>query len=232
MRYFIYLSAKKIEMLFPQLPKSMLGRLASAIKFKAMGVEASLAKSSSDLSDTSALSAKALAIERYLCRKGHVQELGHGDRVAKDVTYISGRVDARWGRIIDYASDIAFFGGSLGRTHVALIGSAVCLLGSPAKDDANHAPDYYLFRFWNALVADQMNDFAPSRSSGNRSDPRTWPYFKGFTTFERLLNAAPNAATLEFLARVLGLYSEAGNDLVIATPMFVSYAEPSRRPDP
>jgi hypothetical protein len=111
------------------------------------------------------------------------------------------------GIVREYVSDIALFGGRLGDTTVALLGSSASMIGSATTTSADHSPFYYTLQFFNDVAElHAPEDHEP-------------PYFSWHEAVEIGLRALPEAEVdMEFLARVI--HTEDG--LVVATPLYVA----------
>jgi hypothetical protein len=207
MKYYIYISVPKVEMLFPQIPAALLQGVSTEWKVN-LGLVSTTLKGA-PLKPIEGLSAQLAAVSNYLHAHGEV------GTVESPKQYVSGSLEMKYGVVAEYASDIAFFGGELGRVRCALIGSSDSLFGSPQNASANHASYYYTLKFLNYLA-----DGSPD--SGKE------PYFSDsgkppYATYERAYEIAMkalvgNPARLEFLAKTL--HTE--ENLIVATPIFVA----------
>jgi hypothetical protein len=126
----------------------------------------------------------------------------------------------RWGRVWEYASDIAFFGGSQGQTTVALLGSSESIIGAPAQAESNHAPFYYTMRFFNQIlekgrvkIGDEWEDSGESQGD---EPPPCYSYSDSVKIAYEALNGSE--AKLEYLAFVLHKQRQ----LIVATPLYVA----------
>lgn len=183
MKYFVYISPTKIEMLYPQVPHSFLD------EHSLHGDE---------------LPSKCHAVTEYLRQN---ETLG---TIASPRPYISDVVQLKYGVVREYASDIAFFGGSVGDKRFGLIGASASMVGGAESATANHAPYYYTLKFLNQLADSE---------SAEHGQP---PYFSFSDAVDIALNALPpHAQECEFIAKMI--HEEAG--LVVATLIYVAHAE-------
>jgi hypothetical protein len=149
MRYFLYASATKIEMLHSQIGISYFGKVKAGFKLKLGFAEASIGTET----QPRVLYNKAEEIRNYLLSKSMT------GTISQPKSYIDDVADLSVGLISEYASSIAFFGGIVGSKKVALIGASSSLVGAVPSVEANHAPFYYTMRFINeALEAEESFD--------------------------------------------------------------------------
>ena len=200
-RYYIYLSKTKVEMLYPQIPHRLAGSLEAEVKANIGVVQATIRGAAPP--DTPDLYLHAAAVARYLEKHDKVGTIDRPERYIKDVATL------RYGIIYEYASDIAFFGATIGSTKLGLIGSSESMVGGAERCESQHAPFYYTLKFLNRLAEQEAADSA---------EPDYYSYMQAF-------DIASNATVLEtraeFLARLL--HQEPG--LIIATPIYVAAAE-------
>jgi hypothetical protein len=202
MKYYLYISAPKVEMLFPQIPPKFL-QGASAELTVNLGLVSTTVKGTQPESFES-LSPQVAAVSKYLHAHAEV------GTVESPGQYISGSLPMKYGVVAEYASDIAFFGAKVGRARCVLVGSSDSLLGSPQRAGANHAPYYYTLKFLNYLV------------EGNETTPEQPPYYSYKRAYEIAMKALiGNPQRLEFLAKTL--HTE--KNLVVATPIYVALDE-------
>jgi hypothetical protein len=209
LKYYVYISATKVGMLYPQIPPAFLKGAEAELKinlgvistgFKAHGPE-----------EAKELPRQVAAVEAYLRDKGLVG-------TAEDPhAWISGSALMRWGRVRDYAAGIAFFGGTVGHKTVALLGSSDSIIGMPLQADSNHSLDYYTLRSLESELrrASEAADWSPPASE----------FYSPFSSYARSVDLAYQSlkdsdANLEFLALVL----EKRETLIVATPLYVALA--------
>lgn len=198
--YFVYLSQTKVDMLYPQIPRRLARSLEAEVKANAGFMQATVRGGKT--AEPEDPYARVSVVASYLEKHDKVGTVAQPER------YISDTATLRYGVVGEYASDIAFFGGSVGSTEIGLIGSSESMVGEVRRDESGHAPFYYTLKF--------LNRMADSESSPG--DPEYYSYREAF-------NIASAAASLEaeatFFAKTL--HQEPG--LVIATPLYVAITQ-------
>ena len=198
-KYYVYISRTKVEMFYPQI-SPVIGWSRSddarSIKRDLYGMTA--------------------AVSEFI--------LSHFDvgAVSQPKSYISDRMELRWGTLWDYASDLAVFGNTIDKTVLALIGSSSSLLGQSERVEAQqkgwNSINFYHMKFINEYLEYSPNDEQRLRKSGD---------------YKLLMNAAISAVNqlpeftqpLEFLAKTLYTKEFEDRFLVVATPIYVALAE-------
>lgn len=138
MRYYIYLSSTKIDMIFSQIKISIIGKLKASIKLNLGLIEVSMDGDGGEKE----LAQKAEAVRNYILS---TPEVG---TIEAPKPYIDDEADLSLGVIEDYAASIAIFAGYHAGKKIALIGSPYSLLGAPSEiNTENHGLDYYLIEF-------------------------------------------------------------------------------------
>ena len=202
LKYYLYMSKTKIEMLHPQIPVDFLKGASADVKIN-LGIVSSTIKAS-HVDSAVELPNKLVEVCEYLISKGKV------GTVDKPKSYIVGILPLRFGIVREYASDIAFFGNVIENQKVGLIGATSSLVGESESTEVNHAPYYYTLKFLNQIadVGDETNE-----SPG---------YHTYHSAFDLALKTVPkNKQQLEFVAKVI--HVEKG--LVLATPLYVALTE-------
>lgn len=216
MKYYIYISVTKVNMLYPQIPPAFLKGAEAEMKIN-LGVISTTIKGRGP--DAMAeLPAQVAAVASYL--KGE-HAVGSIDNPRK---WIAGSLPMRWGCISEYASDIAFFGGATGGKTIALVGASDSVIGTSQSAGANHGPLYYKMKFLNSLF--EEFGFKASRYNNVPLDAlEDDPELKqpGYADLVGLaLNTFPDTEeNLEFLALVL----KNEPNLIVATPLYVALAD-------
>jgi hypothetical protein len=210
LKYYVYISATKVEMLYSQIPADFLKGAEAELKVN-LGVISTSVKGRGP-EEAKELSARVAAVGSYI--RDH-DEVG---TVENPKSWIEGIASMRWGCVREYASDIAFFGGKLGTRTLALLGSSESLIGEPKVSEANHASFYYTMRFFNAMLANRRFKEERDWRFENAEKPPYNSYAKSVDIAYGAL--AGTEANLEFLALVLHQEEK----LVVATPLFVALA--------
>jgi uncharacterized protein DUF7019 len=198
-RYFLYVSKTKIDMLYPQVSvetvRSLQAEVLANLGVPRAGIEPG------DHPDTTNLYVRTQVVDRYLVRHDKVGTVGAPERYVKDV------VTARYGVIHD-RGDIAFFGGKVGKTKLALIGASTSMLGEPPRVGSHHSPFHYMTRY---LRLAEAGETSLSRDQ----------YLQAY---DIAFNALSLTANVEFLGRVL----HRTRGLLIVTPIYVVLGDPHR----
>lgn len=127
LKYYLYVSDTKVDMLYQQVPKRLLQKIASELNINLKLVAAEISVTSkSGLSEETRYS-KLKIVTKYLEEHediGTIDNLGYG-------SYFKGTLPMKWG-LVEWASELVFFGGSTAKTHVGLGGSTHHLIGNLA----------------------------------------------------------------------------------------------------
>jgi hypothetical protein len=201
MRYFLYVSPTKVEMLHSQIGASYFSKIKAGLKIKLGFAEASVEGET----NVRAIYNKAEDVRNYLLSKSLA------GTIAQPKFYIDDVAELSFGRIEEYRSSIAFFGGIIAGKKFALIGAASSLVGAVASVGSNHAPYYYTMKFINEALEreDKLETSLPGRYTLEQA-------------VDIALQAAINAPQrLVFTASVL--YDSP--DILVATPIFVARAD-------
>lgn len=202
LKYYIYISATKVNMLYPQIPPEFLATAEAELKVN-LGILSTGIKSRNP-DPPSELAGRVGVVAKY------IREHDKVGTPESPNTWFHASARFRWGVLRDYAADIALFGGRIGERLVVLLGSSDSLVGAAQSVEAQHALNYYTLRFFNEVVR------ARTELVGRQPPAGSW---KDVVEFG--LTALPDTEhQVEFLARVL---HEEGN-LLVATPLYVSLA--------
>lgn len=200
-KYYIYLSKTKVEMLYPQIPRRLVGQLEAEVKANIGVVQAAVKGGAQP--ETADIYTHAAAVTRYLEKHDKVGTIDRPERYIKDVATLE------YGIVYEYASDIAFFGATVASTKLGLIGSSDSMVGAVQRSESQHNPFYYTLKFLNHLAEDETAD---------SPQPAYYSYAQAFDIASSVTSLQIRA---EFLARVL--HQEPG--LIIATPIYVAVAQ-------
>ena len=123
MKYYIYISDTKVDMLYPQIPKSILKKIASSlsIDLKLFGTELSIGAKGNPSEETRY--AKVRIVSEYI--EKHL-DVGSVDAPS---TYFKGTLPMRWTDRETMHGKV-FFGGTTTHTVIGLIGSQQHIIGS------------------------------------------------------------------------------------------------------
>jgi hypothetical protein len=203
-RYYVYISQTKLEILLPQIPARLLPSLEAEIKVNVGVLAAGVRKSVSDPSPE--LAAKAGVLSDYLDKQS-----GWVGTVADPGRFVKGVAPLQYGVMQDYAAELVFFGGVVDGVKLALIGSPASLIGAAADATANHSLNYYVLKF--------LRDNA-ERTQGS-SERERYEYEQAIDDALGVGVLPPTRHKLEFLAKVVFH----NDNVLVATPIYVALAD-------
>jgi hypothetical protein len=155
---YLYISETKVNMLYPQIPSSILKRISVELKINlgVLGVGATSTPEDSSVD----LSSKVAVLDKYIRSHedcGSVEEPG-SEEAPK--TFIAGTLPL--GRSIIEDEDpvyedgttptyrkFACFAGRFGDTRLVMVGAADSMVGKPAQAESDHSVDFYESNFFN-----------------------------------------------------------------------------------
>lgn len=223
MKYYIYISDTKVDMLYPQIPKSILKQIASSlsIDLKLLGAEVTIGGKSSQSDETRY--SKVQIVSEYI--EKHL-DVGSIDAPS---TYFKGILPMQYGtfeREGVYEKTV-YFGGITSHTTLGLGGSARHVIGNNSLNDlADTMPPSMLNGLYKALLYEaQVFEEVPSKPhSGFYSDNIL--YLVDYMTVQRLKGPKQQ---LEFLAKTLiqGSFSSdpSLSHIALGTPIYVAIAD-------
>jgi hypothetical protein len=192
-RYYIYVSDAKVEMLYEQLPRPLLSRLAAEVKvdLKVIGVTIKQAES-----QPTVRAAKLAIVERYLESQfpvGTIENPG---------SYFRGCMSMKWGWArLEREEAMALFVGHKESETVVLGGSRKHVLGEMPSEGPGASYPLSIVGALRDKISDdpRFASFAPEDEEGVRADhpPEDWLSAAVFVDVESL------PQTVEFLARNL-----------------------------
>ncbi|MBD2111279.1 MULTISPECIES: DUF7019 family protein [Cyanophyceae] len=197
MKYYIYISRAKVDMLYTQLPPEFLKGISAEVTVN-VGVLSGTFKGNPTGNDVS-LPQRLHAVSQYINK--------HEDTgtVTSPGKYISGTTFFKYGIVSEYAADIVFFGGIVNGKTIALIGSSTSVIGAAERADANHSLNYYILEFLKSAIETEED-------KSEQSDVFSRAVWAGLKALP------PITHNLEFVAKVL--YKE--KDLIVGTPIYVA----------
>jgi uncharacterized protein DUF7019 len=214
MRFYLYVSDAKIEMLFGQIPEAERRRIAGTLKLdlKILGVDLSV-----EPREETRYSKLRLVEEHIRSR----EEVGTVDRPKG---FFAGQMDLRWGVWGEDSGgpghSMVYFTGRTKRTTLGLGGSERHLIGDPPGPPMLDRPSgkSNLLRILDALTTDP--DFAAERSE-RMGAQETWVVSAIMNSVNKLPGPAQR---LEFLARTL-FRADGEHSVLLGTPVYVAVAE-------
>jgi hypothetical protein len=132
-KYYLYISETKVEMLFAQIPRTFLSGLSAELKVN-LGLLSTTLKQDADQETKFA---KLTAVVRFLEEN---EPLGTVDQPE---SYFKGQMSMTWGpyETFNYRakgpSPLVYFGGETDRTIVGLGGSSQNMIGAPGRSSAH-----------------------------------------------------------------------------------------------
>jgi hypothetical protein len=218
-RYYLYISDAKLDMLFAQIPMKARERLVAEFKFDLKVVSVSLRQNPSEESRYSKLD----VVERYIREE---ESVGTVDRPQ---TWFAGQLAmtaVSLGRPYLQQSTVVYFSGQTDQTVVGLGGSAHHLIGAQARVDADFAfPSSAVVGLVEVLVA-QEDEANRDPDAERRAEAREgqWPWL--MKELMRKQTGIPQE--IEFLAKRLmyappGLQNESA--AVLGSPIYVAAAD-------
>lgn len=133
MRYYLYVSDAKLEMLYEQIPLRAREKLAAELNINFAVVHATFR--SETVAD--ARHQKILMVERHLRRR-----IGALD---EECSYVADTAVASWGPFRDY-TDVVYFGGFGSGVHFGLMGSMSNCIGAPNAEPTGYSLTRYILR--------------------------------------------------------------------------------------
>ncbi len=210
MRYYVYISETKVEMLYSQIPEKLLESIAGKLT-----IDLKLIKTEfSETPKEKTLHSKIEIIENYIANHGL---LGDSN---KPNEYIKGKDYFRWG---PYTSGLVYF-GSKKNVIIGLAGSEKHVIGSPGDSPTySHSATPYLI----AALNDQI------KSLRGANDDTETPESKALSAVE-LATAQMTGLkqNMEYLAKTLLYYpsdnieytwnEQSGLPIILGSPIYVA----------
>lgn len=243
MKYYIYISDSKVDMLLSQIPHDQKRKIATEFKIDLKLLSASR---KAEMEDESNRFSRLEAVTAFIREYGNVGSIDGPDE------YIEGDLPMRWGpyiNIYDYEggeSPLVYFGGETERTIIGLGGSSKHVIGSSGQSSAHsHSITPFLISFLEKQLGlkkkpnphsidvkrHERSYFGKRLTESERADESLHAVYLATTQMEGPLQR------LEFLAKRL-LYGELAeihrlphfdpNDekkILLATPLYVAMAE-------
>ncbi len=216
LKYYIYVSESKVNMLYSQIPHSIISQIETELKLNLPLVGVSFARKQFDDSVYS----KLQVVVEYLERNTEIGNI-HSPR-----EYFKGSAYMQWAQI---HLGVAFFGGKVNNTNVGLGGSTKNLLGQRIGDvnveiGISHTPwlvSVLLQEIESRLIL-PLKNFELSNQLLSEENKQ-----------ERVLSAASfwagnlaknPVSKFEFIAKTLVHADHMGEKVLIGTPLYVEYA--------
>lgn len=232
MKYYLYISDAKVDMLLPQIPHEAKTRIATEFKFdlKLLGASRKTETESDDNRFT-----RLEAVVAFIREYGNLSSVDQPDE------YVEGNMEMRWGPYIndsldpyinpspDKESPLIYFGGLTEQTIVGLGGSTKHVLGNTSLSPAysHSATPFLVYRLVKELglsLGESPASDLDEKTLANKYDSEHWS-----------LRAVELATTqmkgplqqVEFVAKRL-LYGKGHSKrkkVLLATPLYVAMVE-------
>jgi hypothetical protein len=220
-RYYLYVSDAKVDMLFAQIPKPLLTRIAAELKINLKLLSVSLSEKPSEENRYSKLS----VVEHYIRRN---IEIGTPQQPE---AYFQATLPMRWS-LFGTNKEVVFFGCLAQQTLIGLTGSSKHVLGSTAT-----ASTVTSIGSWTQAVRDMLNAGFSGANNLEQLAPaeRTMP-----PVADAVTHLGGPEENLEFLARRLLYQPRSGRllsedytkgdlgsyeQILLGTPIYVAQAE-------
>jgi hypothetical protein len=209
LRYYVYVSRSKVDLLYEQIPEKALSRIATKLTIDLKLLKAEFSAKDSQRS----LYSKVEIIEGYLDEEGVV------GTVDEPKSYFRGHMPLRWGPYgggFDSDGEFVYFGGWTENTLLGLGGSAKHVIGQEGSSHANSASATPF------LVEALRREFASGEFNMSEGEVTSLvelatPYMKG--PFQEM----------EFLAKRLAVgqppISHSVKRTILGTPIYVFLSE-------
>jgi hypothetical protein len=227
MKYYIYISDAKVDMLFPQITQEAKKRIATEFKFDLKLLSASRrTETESDDNRFTRLEAVVAFIRQY----------GNLGTVDQPDEYVQGNLEMCWGpyadgtRYSDEESPLIYFGGVTDQTIVGLGGSAKHVLGNTGLSHAHShsATPFLIRRLGKELGLRSEGQSHTNEAGGNTSaDEDGSEYWPLRATELATTQMKGPKQQVEFVAKRL-LYGKGYSKkkkVLLATPLYVALVE-------
>jgi hypothetical protein len=226
LKYYVYISDAKVDMLYPQIPKGRLRRLASelSINLKLLAAEISTTVKNDQSQETRY--SKLRLIVKYIEKEAHVGTVDHPG------TYFKGTLFMHWGRLEN--SDTVYFTGtsvdlsnprSPFSTTLGLGGSLRHVIGNTDTLPTQHAPEFNSPSAAPVLLGALINEIqlasSPNQQIPSPRDPSSILY--AVSGMVGHMKGPPQR--FEFLARTLLQEDYPVRRILLGTPIYVALAD-------
>lgn len=225
MKYYLYISDAKVDMLLPQIPHEVKKRIATEFKFDLKLLSASR-KTETESDDNRFTRLEAVV--------AFIREYGNLGSIDQPNEYVEGSLEMRWGPYIkeysDKESPLIYFGGATEQTIVGLGGSAKHILGNTSLSPAysHSATPFLVYR----LVKELGLDLESESPAGNLVENTPLNQYDSDYWSLRAVELATTQMKgpkqqVEFVAKRL-LYGNGHfkkKKVLLATPLYVAMIE-------
>lgn len=216
LKYYIYVSESKVNMLYSQIDKSLLAKLQAEVKFTLRLFDVSFTEKQFDDS----LYTKLHIVIEHIKKNYDVGSIGKPQEFFQDTIFM------QWARI---HRDVLFFGGSLNDTVLGLGGSMIHLLGhrSPKVEvGISHTP--WLISVLAEELQMQIRDPELSRQltlyEEQTTEENNRRVLSAVNSWSSQISKRP-VEKFEFLAKRLRHDNYQGKKVLFGTPIYVAIAQ-------
>ena len=226
LRYYLYVSDTKLDMLFDQMDQKLRKRISAEVKVD-LKIASLTLREAADPGPTRM--AKLRIIERFIDEHHHV-----GDFSKPGTEYFRGQMGMRWGRV-EHTPAVCFVAReSLGTRGLILAGSMRHVLSEAPFVGDNSG--YSGSQMWNIVeIFEKLSTGAmvrdlPSKHQARKRDSNVyeaWHYLQGTSLAGRLRAHNPFTASkehLDFLAVPLAEFNSRLPRILVGTPLYVARA--------
>jgi uncharacterized protein DUF7019 len=217
MKYYVYISDSKLDMLYPQIPLGLRDRIAAELRIDLKVAAISLSEKPSQETRLSRLR----LVTDYLERESTIGSLGESGAFVRDV------LPMRWGPLQipgepDGGAPIFF--SAVTESHVVGLGGSLRhVIGATGSAESNsHSALYELL---SAIEAIEARQFSPEREQPADADHDDETAQAVLSTFIVAVQSTGPLQLLEFLAKPLLRGEIEGKSVTLATPLYVALAE-------
>jgi hypothetical protein len=220
MRYYLYISDTKLDMLYGQIPQGILSKLEAEITVDLPVLKTTFRdKESQPVSRYTQLD----TVTSYLQKEGRL------GTIEQPSAYFAGTMSMRWGII---GRGVVYFTGSSGNTLVGLGGSDQHVIGSgrAVPEEEAHGLGSH-----TAMILEQLRQVVMQEEAQTVSSPdqllleqlltkRDSTYaLESVRSFATLLKGTEER--VQFVARKLAIEERRGQTIVLGTPIFVALTD-------
>jgi hypothetical protein len=220
MRYYLYISDTKLDMLYGQIPQGILSKLEAEVTVDLPVLKTTFRDKESQ---PTSRYAQLDTVISYLQKEGRLGTIEHPS------AYFAGTMPMRWGVI---GGGVVYFTGSSGSTLVGLGGAAQHVIGSgkAAQEEETLGLGSHTAMILNQLRRVVMQEEAQTVASPDQLlleqllTRRDSTYaLESVRSFAKLLKGTEEH--VQFVARKLAAEERRGQTIVLGTPIFVALTD-------
>ena len=218
-KYYLYVSDTKVDMLYAQIPQSIKDKIAAEIKIDLQIL--SVTFKDKDTANEETRYSKLNLVTNYIDKHLEIGTLKNPAAYIKDV------MSMRWTQL----GDAAYFGGQNSDLDIGLCGSACHLTGQPVpKTGSKYSTSLGASRFFNEFMTHYVT---PETKDTNNAllkgllqikDADNEIMFKYMNNVYKNLEQTP-PQKLDFVARVLFKGQDTDRTTLLATPIYVALVD-------